>query len=422
MKISRGFVVVILIMFALLVMIEVKIPKRFDWDERTYCSTDSNPFGAMLVDSLLQSSLPGRYEVKEGFLSDAIDDSAIVDNTVLLVDYSILDYEENEINSLLDILRRGQSVIYIDEYLPDSLSNLLEISIDDGYEYYYSSDLLSNSDSTTFVWQQDSTFSKASYRFRIFSPYNNGLIANFDDEKPVWRPIIKQRLKVGGDIVVAASRNYGKGKLIIMTWTQLFTNYNVLEKGGAQLLMRLLSQATGKKIVRYDYHLTTAEFYEDESGNQHNKSSSPLRVFLDNRSLRWAVYLAVIAIALFMIFTAKRRQRVIPLVEPPKNHTLTMVKHIGLMHYRNHDNAGLVRDYYKQFAQLMLRKLLVNVNDDIDLNENINLISSISGIERDKIIDSFSILNNLIGDHEMKLSDKETMRLIDFMNNISKNL
>ncbi len=36
---------------------------------------------------------------------------------------------------------------------------------------------------------------------------------------------------------------------------------------------------------------------------------SPFRYFLAHEPLRWALYLTMITIILFMIFTAKRRQR-----------------------------------------------------------------------------------------------------------------
>ena len=85
MKLSRGFIVSILILFALLVLVEVKIPKRFTWEDWTFSHTDPNPFGSMLVDSLLKASLKSSYEVKAGYLVDAYNDSDNINSTILLV-------------------------------------------------------------------------------------------------------------------------------------------------------------------------------------------------------------------------------------------------------------------------------------------------------------------------------------------------
>ena len=238
-------------------------------------------------------------------------------------------------------------------------------------------------------------------------------------ENAKWTPFIKQKLRYGGDIIVAASRQYGKGKLVIVSWPQVFTNYNILEKDGAQLLMRIMTQVGDKHMVRYD--LTQSEDYITEQ----DKSKSPLRVFLDNKSLRWAVYLTLFTILLSLIFTARRRQRVIPVIEPPKNQTLSMVKHIGLMHYRHHDNTSLVLDYYKQFSHEMMKKLLVDINNEIDLGENLSYISKRTGIDADQLSSAIERLKEIHTDFDIndtQLSDKETKYLIDIMNNVINNL
>lgn len=415
MKLSRGFLVVILILFVLMVLIEVKIPKRFSWDDYSFSHNDSNPFGSMLVDSLLESSMNGAYEVKNGNLIDAYYDSAHIDCAVLLVDYDIYDYDEDEFAMLLEILRRGQTVILVNDYCPDSLGYLLDVGIDSGLDSYSPMDLLSESDSATIIWEKDLIHDKTRYRFRIFSPYNAAIISDFDSETSKWTPLIRQKQVLGTDIVVAASRNYHKGKLIMMTWEQVFTNYNLLENGGAELLLRLISQVGDKRVVRYDFKST--EEYVEES----EKSESPLRVFLDNKSLRWAVYLTLLTIIISMIFTARRKQRVIPVIEPPSNQTLTMVKHIGLMHYRHHDNASLVRDCYSLFSQEIMRKLLVDVNDEVDLTDNMSLLTTLSGVDSKQLIEVLSRLKEISTDYEIILTDKETKQLIDTMNSVTRN-
>ena len=299
------------------------------------------------------------------------------------------------------------------------MCNKLDVGLDNGYDYYSPDNFLTNADSTILTWRADSIYDKKRYRFRIFSPENYAIIAGFEMENAKWTPFIKQKLRYGGDIIVAASRQYGKGKLVIVSWPQVFTNYNILEKDGAHLLMRIMSQVGDKHMVRYD--LTQSEDYITEQ----DKSKSPLRVFLDNKSLRWAVYLTLFTILLSLIFTARRRQRVIPVIEPPKNQTLSMVKHIGLMHYRHHDNTSLVLDYYKQFSHEMMKKLLVDINNEIDLGENLSYISKRTGIDADQLSSAIERLKEIHTDFDIndtQLSDKETKYLIDIMNNVINNL
>jgi hypothetical protein len=63
---------------------------------------------------------------------------------------------------------------------------------------------------------------------------------------------------------------------------------------------------------------------------------------LINPSLRWAFYVTLSGLLLFIIFESKRKQRVIPLMAPPKNTTLEFVKTVGNLFYRtkNHKNIA----------------------------------------------------------------------------------
>lgn len=402
----------------MVIVVEIKIPKKFKWEEPTYTHTDYNPFGAKLVDSILEASLKDGYRIKSGYLLYSNDEKSDNDSTLLFIDYSLWDYDKEEVDTLLEIVESGKSVIWVNGYgLCDMLCSALDVET--GRSFSHETEDLSyyfaNADTTTLHWRGDSIFKARDYRFRRFDiDYSIIDIFNQNDPKggssasTAWTPV----LTIGNskNNVVAASRQYGKGRFVLVTYPQLFTNYNVLERGGAELMMRLISLGGKSGVVRYDYR------YIQAIDEDYYKSESPLRVFLKHDSLRWAVYLTVLTLLLLLFFTARRRQRVIPVVNEPENQTLAMVKHIGLMHYRHHDNAGMVRDQYKHFSQQILRKHLINVNDEVDLKENVALLASSSGLDSTTITESINWLKQLDADDEIKISDNETKQLIDFMN------
>ena len=90
------------------------------------------------------------------------------------------------------------------------------------------------------------------------------------------------------------------------------------------------------------------------------------------------------------------------------------------MHYRHHDNASIVRDYYKQMTHELLRKALIDVNDDNLIDENITLLVSRTAMKAEDIKDNIIKLQNIQTDTDIVLSDQETKRLIDFINNVLK--
>ena len=66
-----------------------------------------------------------------------------------------------------------------------------------------------------------------------------------------------------------------------------------------------------------------------------------LRFLFTTPSLTWAYYLTLAGLGLFMIFESKRRQRVIPVIEPVKNKSLEFVETVGQLYYQQADHASI---------------------------------------------------------------------------------
>jgi hypothetical protein len=67
--------------------------------------------------------------------------------------------------------------------------------------------------------------------------------------------------------------------------------------------------------------------------NYNAAESSPFREFLKRPPLRWALYLVLLGVVLLMGFSARRRQRAIPVETPPRNYQLDFIRHIGTLQY-----------------------------------------------------------------------------------------
>ena len=143
-----------------------------------------------------------------------------------------------------------------------------------------------------------------------------------------------------------------RGKLY---WLPLpaFTNYGVLDGKNAAYLFRILSQMGGFPIVR-------TEGYMKETAQV---QMSPFRYFLSQPPLRWALYLSMVSILLFMIFTARRKQRAIPVIREPENKSLEFAELIGTLYYQKKDHADLVRKKYLYFAEELRREIQVDVEE-----------------------------------------------------------
>ena len=64
-----------------------------------------------------------------------------------------------------------------------------------------------------------------------------------------------------------------------------------------------------------------------------------------------------------MIFTARRKQRAIPVIREPENKSLEFAELIGTLYYQKKDHADLVRKKYLYFAEELRREMQVDVEE-----------------------------------------------------------
>ena len=176
-------------------------------------------------------------------------------------------------------------------------------------------------------------------------------------------------------VPVAMSYQWGKGEVILASTPLLFTNYGVLDGKNATYLFRLLSQMGKLPIVR-------TEAYMEQTAQV---QMSPFRYFLSQRPLRWALYLTMLAILLFMLFTARRRQRAIPVIYRPENKSLEFTELIGTLYFQKKDHADLVRKKYMYFAEELRREIQVDVEDVADDERSFDRIAQKTGMSAEEI-------------------------------------
>jgi hypothetical protein len=92
------------------------------------------------------------------------------------------------------------------------------------------------------------------------------------------------------------------------------------------------------------------------------ESKTPLRFILNNEPLSWAYYLTVTAIIAFMIFEAKRKQRIIPIIQPLPNTSLEFVSTIGNLYYQNGDHKNIAEKKINFLLEQIRSKYLLKTN------------------------------------------------------------
>lgn len=149
---------------------------------------------------------------------------------------------------------------------------------------------------------------------------------------------------------------YGKGSLMILPNPQLLTNYSLLREDGADYAAKVFSYLPKAKTLLWDEHFTR------KNGND----SSILRVLFKYEQLRWAYYIALLSLIVFVLYEIKRRQRIIPVIERPKNSSVEFVNVVGRVYYQQRNNRDIAEKKITYLLEYIRNKYRLKT---IDLNQ-----------------------------------------------------
>lgn len=465
------------VLFVLFCLLQVNLPKKFVWSP-TFSHRDKQPFGCFVFDSVLTQSLPNGYHVtKKTFFQLDQEHSKEKISVLMVVDQQ--DLKQLDVKYLCHIARRGGKVMVVasssfddgnvdtiavdtvgggemevasaSEQAPenpfvDELERTLKVKIEDGM-YFSLRGILGglnahdNDMYDTIYWNDRETM-YASQSYRMFYNMTGGTL--FVDSVPKAKRLAytlsaaeydykHDSLYVGDftlfDTIVdkkgrieridtfaikkvptAVSVPYGKGEVIFVSTPLLFTNYGMLEGNTSNYIYRLMSYLADLPVYRTEAYVKTDAMLVAEQ--------SPFREFIKRPPLRWALYLALLGVILFMIFTARRRQRVIPIISKPANRSLEFIQLIGTLYYQRKDHVDLVRKKFKLFAEELRKTVGVDVSDVNTDDSEYLLLAEKTGMSYDRLKKVIRQIRFVLHS-EVNISVEEMRSLIDAMNTIA---
>ena len=402
MRFNRWFITFVVVFLALVFVMEYQMPRRFTWNP-SFSHIDKQPFGCYVFDSVLSASLSDGYEVTKKTLYQLRGEHRRMG--VLVVAEYLYNMSETDVDNLLAMAAEGSKILLVSGGMPSCLSDTLHFDTDG---YYHELTLreyaVRGLTLDTVTWIADAVYDRKEY---YLYPQLSSFEILLDTDSVKGRILAmntSHQHEEENDSVsysTAVAIPVGKGEVILAMTPLAFTNYGILEGNIHDYVFRLLTQMKGLPMVRTEaYTPATAQ-----------AEQSPLRYFLSQPPLRWAVILSFLTILVFMVFTAKRRQRVIPVVEEPKNRSLEFVKLIGTLYYQKGDYRDLVMKQYAYLMETIRRVLQVDLNDRGNDLRSFAVISAQTGVEEKEIAALVDTLRRLSDDEERTV-DAKTMRML----------
>ena len=178
---------------------------------------------------------------------------------------------------------------------------------------------------------------------------------------------------------------FEEGQIYLHLEPKVFTNYNLLKEGKFHYAEGVLSYLPDEDLYFDSY----TKYYDSYYGDTQQKSD--LSWFLEQTSFRWAWYLALILTLLFVIFNAKRRQRIINTIKPLENTTVGFVKTISNLYFETQDHKNLVDKKIIYFLEKLRNDY--HVDTSVLDDEFIATLASKSGKKKEQIKKLVNFIN-----------------------------
>jgi hypothetical protein len=369
-------------------------PSQFVW-EPTFDSYDKQPYGAYVFDKILEKSWGDDYIHSYGSISDLYYYNETLDGKNLFIVCNRFLSNNLEIEYLLEYVEKGGTAFIAADNFDFELRDTLDFEINTNYSNFVlplNLSLKQDYTSVSFPFLKDSisgipqSFLRNYFIFSIEKEKRFALL--FDaEENPI---MIRYPL--------------GEGNLILSSTPLFFTNYSLLNNSTNAIIRQSLSYLKGKPLVRTEYYA---------NNDWKRKDTSVFRYLLSQPSLRWAYYITITAGIIFMLFTAKRKQKPIPAIQPPANKMLDFVRSISALYLMKNNNADIIRKKYIYWNGELRKKYGIDIINEEHDKAFIKRFSSKTGMSESDAQQLFLELDGIR--KHVFVSDKEMTDLITKM-------
>jgi hypothetical protein len=329
------YVALLALLFIGIIAIEFSTPPPVNW-QKTYNETQKTPYGTFIFYEELTNIFPESkvqdikvtpYQYFDDYYTWE-DSTYLTTGTYMVIDeYPNIDTSSAQ--ELLDFASHGNNIFISSNNFPDRL--LDSLGFDTKNEY-------------SFKGKAEFTFTNPAFErdsISVEKGLNNIYFSKIDTLNTTVLGHQKFNDSTYTNFIEVP---WGSGYFYLHVQPVAFTNYHLLKKDNSKYAAGVLSYLNDDTI-----------YFDSRNKSVKELGSSPLRFIFSQPALRWAWYLALITTLLFMIFNAKRRQRIVLVKEPVKNTTVAFTKTIGNLYYETKDHDNLIEKKITYFLEYIRR-------------------------------------------------------------------
>ena len=322
---------------------EIAKPKALNWRD-SFSAADKIPLGCYIMYNELETISEDDILVSDRSIYEYLKkiDSTAPKTLVFINNRIYFDAEESK--ALLDFVDKGNAVFISSTYAYGNILDSLHISIEGQY-----TNLHKKESENKFT---SPNLSRNNHEFK--DVIENSHFISVDTLKTTILGTVTTKDEDDNDYVNAnfVKIDYGEnnGQFIVHTNPFAFTNYHLMndtEDYAATVLAYLPKQQiiwdnnykSGRKVI-----------------------TSPLRYILQHTALKWAFYISLFGLILFIIFRGKREQRIIPVIDTLDNATVDFTRTIGQLYYQYGDFTTIIEKKIHYFLEYIRTNYYLDTN------------------------------------------------------------
>ncbi|OZV67652.1 DUF4350 domain-containing protein [Winogradskyella aurantia] len=329
-------VVIVLMMIA-----EITKPKALNWRD-SYSAADKIPLGCYVLYNELENFSSGDVLVSDQNIYEYLKRAdTLTKKTIVFINNRIyFDTEESE--ALLNFVDKGNTVFLSSTYFFGNALDSLNISVEQQY-------------ANLFKAPSEHKFTSPNLKAnnRIFEDViENSHFVSVDTLNTTILGTItttnEDELKTTSPNLIKVTYGDKGGEFILHTNPFAFTNYHLLN-GKEAYAAAVLSFLPKQQIV-----------WDNNYKSGRKVITSPLRYILQNPALKWAFYISMFGLILFVIFKGKRTQRIIPVINKLENATVDFTRTIGELYYQYGDFTNIIEKKIQYFLEFIRTNYYLN--------------------------------------------------------------
>lgn len=326
-KIYAGIFIIVMIIMALF---EVNKTESTDW-RKNFDINQKSPFGLFVFAKEINGLFKNKVKKIDQTPYDYYHQDKKTEHNILIIENKL---DKQSWNKILNQVSNGSDAMLIVSDIPKEISDSIG---------YYDSNISFEDENVLKL-----TDRKYQNDFIKLDKFPSG--RGFTFIKPGIEVLGKTVEKNNTDQANFIKVKFGKGKIYVHCEPLFITNYYLLKRGSVQYAQDVFSYLGDRETLWFvESSSQTSQFF--------------LRFILSNPALKYAWWVLLGGLTLFIFFNAKRKQRIVPVMEPLKNTSVDFVKSIGNLYVQEGDFHDMMAKKAQYFLNKVRMDLLIDTQN-----------------------------------------------------------